>query len=200
MPTSKLTLTPTQEFWLAFIVAGTKAKISKPYRRGLNRWGWNRVPRGYCWIKGAGLRTAKQLAKKKLVKVERDSDTSLWKATPTEAGIEAVKKYKPDTPERQVQLWGHKAPQLRTLAKFINEHMPKYKAELIDWSYTPETHLFGNVSSFGQTRRGKKLEVRRKKGPYQRYADLSINGPDPMDTNDKGVRWIADQMGIRLEA
>lgn len=198
----KNTLTPTQEFWLAFIVAGAKVKISKPYSTGRSRGrrgGWERVTRGYCWVRGVGLRTAKQLAKKKLVKVEHETD-NLWKATPTEAGIEAVKRYKPDTPERQVQLWGHKAPQLRTIAKFINEHLPEYNAELRDWSYTPETHLFANVSSFGQTRHGKKLEVRRKKGKHERYADLEINGPDPMDTNDKGVRWIAEKMGIRLEA
>lgn len=200
----KNTLTPTQEFWLAFIVAGAKVKISKPYKRGLHRWGWDRVPRGYCHVRGAGLRAAKMLAKKKLIKLENDKSfgSDYWKASPTEKGTEAVRRYKPDTPERQVQLWGHKAPQLKTLAKFVNEHMgDKYEAELQDWSYTPETHLFGNVSSFGRTRHGKRLTVQPKKySDRSRYPLLEINGPDPMDTNDKAVRWIAEQMGIRLES
>ena len=87
------------------------------------------------------------------------------------------------------------------LCALIDEHIEGVKTELSDWSYTPETHLFGRVSSFGRTRHGKRLAVWPEKyTDRDRYPLLTIVGPDPMDTNDKAVRWIAERMKIRLES
>lgn len=138
-----------------------------------------------------------RIVKRGYGKLERDNAWSYF--VPDRRCVDHLRKYKPDTPERQVLLWDLKSPQLRTLAKFINEHLgDKYEAKLEDWDYTPQTHLFGNVSSFGRTRHGKRLVVWPKR--YQdrdRYPLVTVNGADPGDYNERAVRWLMEKMKIK---
>lgn len=119
---------------------------------------------------------------------------------PDDKCLEFLRKYKPDTPEHQVRLWDLKAPQLRTLAKFINEHLgDKYEAKLENWSYTPPGKIPGTrLSHPGKRREGKRLVVWPKR--YQdrdRYPLLTVVGPDPDDYNERAVNWLMETMGIK---
>lgn len=157
-------------------------------------------PSGRCFIVSNSQKAIlARIAKRGYGKLERDNAWSYF--VPDEKCREHLRKYKPDTPERQVLLWDLKSPQLRTLAKFINKHLgDKYEAKLEDWSYTPE-HPLGRGSrivSRGRTRYGKRLVVWPKR--YQdrdRYPLVTVVGPDPGDYNERAVRWLMQVMGVK---
>ncbi len=179
-------MTPKQRFHLAWLVKRT----STP-------WQYTSTVPSSAFVDGTRLRALRVLKAKGFVDLHRESpgrhDRAFWEASPTDAGREAVKKYRPETPQQQLELWAIKAPQLRTLARFINEHLKGYEAVLRDWDYTPE-HKLGNsrIVSRGQTRHGKRLEVRHRGALVH-----TLNGPDPDETNDRTVRFISRQKQMK---
>lgn len=139
-----------------------------------------------------------RVAKRGYGKLERDTGWSYF--VPDEKCREHLRRYKPDTPERQVMLWDLKAPQLRTLCKFINEHLgDKYEASLRNTLFQPSHNLPGTrIRSVGKMREGKELEVWPKR--YQdreRYPEVRVVGPDPDDRNEKVVEWLKRVMGVK---
>ncbi len=170
-------MTPNQRFHLAWLVKRT----STP-------WQYMSAIPSSTTVYGARLRALRVLKTRGFVTLVPDE--KYWVASPTEKGREAVKKYRPETPQQQLELWTIKAPQLRTLARFINAHLKGHEASLHDWSYTPE-HKLGNsrLVSRGQTRHGKRLEVRCRGALVH-----TLNGPDPDETNDRTVRFISKQL------
>lgn len=186
---TKAKITPLQRFHLAWVALSS---VHQKYTS-------NRTRKPVV-ADGKVLRSMRALAALKLVILTphmRGSD-DFWTVIPTEAGYDEVKNYKPDTPERQVQMWGVKAPQLRTLCRFINEHVEGFAACLRDWSFTPSHKIKGTrLSSFGRRRKGKRLEVCPTKDRLGRPL-LTVDGPDPDDHNEKAVNWIAEKMGVEL--
>ncbi len=175
-------MTPNQHFHLAWLVKRT----STPWQY------MSKVPSS-AFVNSTRLRALRVLEAQGFVTLVRDGDDGFWEASPTEAGREAVKGYLPETPQQQLELWAIKAPQLRTLARFINEHLKGHEAVLRDWSYTPE-HRLGNsrLVSRGQMRNGKRLEVRCRGALIH-----TLNGPDPDETNDRTVRFISEQKQMK---
>lgn len=188
MPQAK-PITPLQRFHLAWVALDTKTTKYFSHKQDQP-----------SFIYGKVLRSMRTLAKRRLVKLTKEVNggETYWHAMPTERGYAEIEKYKPEKPEWQLQLWDLKAPQLRTLCKFIKEHLGgKFEAKLQDWSYRSERKLFAKVSSFGQTRHGKRLVV-WPKGGASCDAVLTVVGPDPDDRNEKAVNWIAEQMKVKL--
>lgn len=87
--------------------------------------------------------------------------------------------------------WRDRCPRLKALAKFINENLPGYHAEMEHW-YGSHDRKCGRLRSPGKYRECMKLIVYEGEGRTRTDRRLDHNPTESYRENRDVVRWILD--------
>jgi len=88
------------------------------------------------------------------------------------------------------------AKRLKTLAKIINERLPKYHAELEQGYHSGDSSIPGTrLRRVGQDYYGNRLIVTIKKGRGKGSTVLDHNSVEPYRTNLEVEAWICEELG-----
>lgn len=90
--------------------------------------------------------------------------------------------------------WKGRCPRLKTLAKFINENLPGYHAEMEQWwgSFDRTSAHCRYITTPGKLRESKQLVVYKGSGRMIRDRVLIHNPLEAYRENRDVVRWILD--------